>query len=116
MTDGLEADALPQPGNLLLRLEPIGLGDLLAVFGVLAHAGIDRYRATAPGGPADRLDGQRRAQPETPPRLVEADAVEDQQIADRMLDRLLERGAVARASGTAKRSPQSGGVSGRRGG
>ncbi|MFJ8719415.1 hypothetical protein ACIRD9_40635 [Streptomyces violaceus] len=98
----LEANALPQCGDLLLRLEPIGLGDLLAVFGVLAHAGKHRYRATAPGQTADRLDGQRRAQSETPPRLVEADAVEDQQIADGMCDRFLERGAVARASRTTK--------------
>ncbi|MFC8131348.1 hypothetical protein [Streptomyces sp. NPDC057302] len=100
----LKADALPQCGDLLLHLTAICLGDLPTVFGVLTHGRIDRDRAAAPGQTADRFGRQSRAQSEAPPRLVEADAVEEQQIADRMSDRFLERSAIAVASGSAQDS------------
>jgi len=57
----LEADALPQRGDLLLRLTAVRLGDLLAVLGVFTHGRIHRHRTTAAGQPTDRLGRQDRS-------------------------------------------------------
>jgi hypothetical protein len=52
----LEADALPQRGDLLLRLTAVRLGDLLAVLGILAWFLASRWSAPL----YERLDAMGR--------------------------------------------------------